>query len=503
LPLGALAIALAALAIAIRRRRPTRRAVALAVGPPLLVAVFAFVVRALVSDPAFVHQNGQGPLWVSHALCVTPVYGPGYFEVFGLWVDLVGGEPSAAVFGIQALLASLSAGAIWLIARGAFIHPLLSSALCLAVALEPALARLGQSESYFGVIASLLVIAAGIVSMGARRRRPTDAVFILSVLSAGLLVAQAARVHPVAWVPSAMLPLVVAVGPGRVRSRLVLAVATAAGIGIVAAIVSAGVIFSVASGGVGDQWLPDVMSRVPESRIKWGLTVGIVGGALIALAARRRRPGFVRGCAFFTVLAAAFGTHLIGAVGPIIVTAYLLLFLPAFVAALGTGIGGGLRTRRHVVGASAALLAAALVSGAVRADALLEVPTDAREQAFLLREREALPDGATVAFLGSVGPRRRLHVPFYGECGDGGVTAVQLASDTTERDLTLLARPVFWYRSSLCSTEDGRAFCDAMEARYRFRPMATTDLVAIPSMEGLGYMDETVHVEIGTLEAVP
>jgi len=497
---GALFVAFVAAGYRFARARPTLRHLAWSAAPVVLFAILAYVVRAAMTDPSFVHQNGQGPLWVSHALCITPVYGPGYFEVFGRAVAMLGGEPSAALFSAQAALASLAASAVWLIARGASVRPLIAGALTLAVVCEPALARIAQSESYFGAIASLLLIASAILSVGARRRRWNDPEFLLCVVAAGLIVAQAARIHPVAWVPSAMLPLVIAVGRGRVRTRLTNAAVATAGIGLLATIFAASVIGDVTGGGVGDQWLPDLLSRIPRSRISWGLSLGAGGGVAIALAGRYRRQAIVRGLAFFLVVAIAFCSHLIGAVGPIIVTAYLLLFLPAFIAVLGAGIDGAARRRAHVLGATAALLVFALSYGAFRADGLLTLPTDAREQAWILGQRSELASDASVAFLGSAGPRRRLHLPLYGECGAGGASAVQLSTDTTIRDLDMIPTPVVWYRSSLCTTDDGRAYCDAMEARYRLTPIAGADLPALLSMDGLGYEDGTVHVGLYAVE---
>jgi hypothetical protein len=95
-----------------------------------------------------------------------------------------------------------------------------------------------------------------------------------------------------------------------------------------------------------------------------------------------------------------------------------------------------------------------------------------------------------------VGPRRRLHLPFYGECGGvDGPVASPLSEDTIGRTLDGI-----WYRSSLCATDDGRALCDAVESRHRLRPLSSADLRAIPSMEGLGYDDGTVHVGLYAIE---
>ena len=496
---GALLLALLAGALALWRRRPTPRQLARALAPPALASLGGALLRAGIADPAFVHQNGHGPHWISHALCVPSRYGPGYAELFGGALPLLGDEPSLAVFRAQALLGALATGAVWVLARGAGARPPLAAAATAAVAFEPALARLWQSESYFGAITSLLLLAGALIAGGGRRRRPTDPVFLGTVAAAGLLVAQAARVHPVAWVPSALLPLILVVAPGRLRTVLLRGAVATLGVGALAAAFALELIGEIAGGEVGAKWLPDLFGTIPTPRLVGGLAVALGGAALMAVGARRPARGLLRGAAFFVVALVASWTHLIGAVGPIIVAAYYLLFLPPLLATGLAGLAGMLRGGRARRGAALALLGLAGLWAAERAAGLLTLPTDALEQAWVREQRSALPADANVAFLG-VAHRRVLHLPLYGACVQGTPRAEQLALDEPLPDLAGLAGTPIWYRSSLCATPEGGPRCAAIEGRWELTPIATTELPARESMEGLGYEGPSVPVGLYALE---
>lgn len=93
--------------------------------------------------------------------------------------------------------------------------------------LDPAAMRLAGSESYYAVIATLLTLAVLAVVLGARGGRGR---LVLGALVAGFLCAQAARIHPVAWVPAALVPLAIAVLPGARLGRRALEAALAGGI---------------------------------------------------------------------------------------------------------------------------------------------------------------------------------------------------------------------------------------------------------------------------------
>src|SRR4029079_663902 len=87
----------------------------------------------------------------------------------------------------------------------------------------------------------------------ARRSKVNGA---LLVVAAGFVVAQAARVHPTAWVPAALVPLVALVAPGPPARRIRETIAAAVIIAVVVAITSAPALLRVAFGQVGSKWMP-------------------------------------------------------------------------------------------------------------------------------------------------------------------------------------------------------------------------------------------------------
>jgi hypothetical protein len=58
----------------------------------------------------------------------------------------------------------------------------------------------------------------------------------------------------------------------------------------------------------------------------------------------------------------------------------------------------------------------------------------------------------------------------------------------------------YYYRSSLCSTPEGRGPCERLEARYVLRPVDTASFPAIPSMNDLLYDASVVHVGLYRIE---
>jgi hypothetical protein len=280
-------------------------------------------------------------------------------------------------------------------------------------------------------------------------------------------------------------------GAGRLRTRLrAFATATAA-IFVIGVVVAGGAIADVALGGVGGQWLPAVGTTLDRPLAP----VVIPGAALATLCVFRRgsigrravvgAAGFVAGALPFFELVPLVGAPIIGA-------GYSLLFLAPFAAALVAGLSGLRPGRRANVGLVAVVTCAAVAISYGRADAMLTLPTDALEQRWLLAHRELVADD-DVLYVGTVGERRRLFVPFYGECGLGGPRAIQLGTTHPTRDLASFSGAIY-YRSSLCSTAEGRPYCAGLEEGVPLVPVAEAELPARPSIEDLGYDRETIRV---------
>jgi len=480
-----------------RRRRALSTAAALA-----LLTVASYLARQLLVPFAFAHQNGQGPLWIDYALGAPSTYGPGYAELFGV-VARGSADPDGVVFVAQALLAALGPLLLWLLARRVGARAPLAWALALALAIEPGIARLSGSESYFAAIGSLLLLAAAALATGARRARVRSVDFALGVIAAGLLAALAVRIHPIAAAPCACLPLVALVGLGSLRARLRVTVAATAAIGALALGGLLAALGGLTRGELGTTWLPGITSRIEQGRIGSALVVSVVLAALFLVRARRWQRAAWRALALGVALVVSAATYVLGDVLPIIEFGYLSLFIAPIAAATAAGLSGialprALAIARLVpeVALPAVVASLALIGAIVRAPALVALPTDARELAHLRAWREDLPPDATVVFVGVSG-RRRLFVPMHGAFAAGTPYARQLDVAHPAPNLTALdARHVYYYRSSLCAVADTRGYCDDLERTYRMSPIRTAHLPARESMAEFGYADRSVDVTL-------
>src|SRR6185436_18238690 len=99
-----LAIGAAAFACGASLRKRARFGPAVATAGAVLVAAALCASFRLVTVPvAFLHQNGQGPLWVEQTTTdgLWP-YGNGYREIFALVAGIVPGAPERGVFALSA-----------------------------------------------------------------------------------------------------------------------------------------------------------------------------------------------------------------------------------------------------------------------------------------------------------------------------------------------------------------------------------------------------------------
>lgn len=496
-----LGLGLAVLVLARRARRMrerglvARRPVLLAAAGLVGLGLATFVGRSLALPRAFFHQNGQGPLWVDHALCEPSRYGPGYAEVLGFLLD-GRADPARSLFATHALLGAAIPSLGWIVARAMGARPPTAWALAALLAVEPVLSRTAQSETYVTPITFCLFAAAAALLLGARGRVRPDGWFGLAVVAAGLLVAQAARVHPVAWLPAATLPALVVAAPGPTRERLRAGLLALVGVGAVAALAAGPALAAVLSGDLGDRWLgfagPGAL--LAHAAAAWP---ALVPAALLVWASADRGRAAVRAGLFVAVVAVAASP---GALGPSVVAVTEALarpFLPVTLGLLASLVASVARTPAHDRALGAALLVVGGTVTALVGPALTRLPTDALEQRWLAERLSELPDGATVAHLSRAG-RRVLFVPIY-RCHPGGPRSVPLEAPADA--LATLAGQRWWYRSSLCSTPEGRPACDALERTVTLEPVAEEVLPARPSLLGLPY--DRDRVEVGLYRVRP
>lgn len=485
LVLGVL-VALGVVVSRVGARELARRA-----GPALALGAATLVVRRLAVPESYFHQNGQGPLWIEHARGEPSDYGPGYAQVFH-WAAGAAADPDGAVFLVQSILAALVPVAAWAIARGLGAPRAASWAVAVAVAASPIHARLAHGESYFATCGVLLVLAAAVLVACVRSDAPLRQ-SAAGVLAAGLLVAQAALVHPLTWLAAAMVPWVLIVGPGPVRARLRLAALATLGIGVVVLVTAGLDLLAVLRGPLGAQWLAPTQHAEPRTAPSAPVLVGVAAIALAVTTPRLRAVGVAVAVLAATVTVGWSG-DLLGKAPPWVHHAYALLHAGPVVAVLAAlareATAWAPQARRSAVsaGTAAAALGLAVAWQAATLDDTLTWPTDAREAALVREWREHLPPRAVVAHLERV-EDRIVALPLYASRLDR-----PLSIDEPPGDLTAAGRDVFVYRSSLCGTEEGRAFCDALETEYVLEPLHTATLPAIPSMPELRYDRAEVRV---------
>jgi hypothetical protein len=479
--------ALLALALGLRRGRVDWRRVTLAAGALAGLTLVSFVARALLLPPAFFHQNGAGAFWIDSAACGTSPYGPGYAQLFGALVRW-SAEPEASVFlGMSVLCAPVPA-MLWLLVRHAGARPLLAWSIAIAFAAHPVVCRLARSESYYSLNLALIVTAAAVLAVAARRRRLRSPSLVLGVVASGLLIAQAALVHPTAWIASALVPLVILVRGGSLRRRLLVTATAGLGIGLVVLVAAAPGMHSVLSQRDNMQW-------AERGGLMWGYGLGLTlramaaGAAVLWLSPRRRRP-WAAVAVMVAVLTVELSTNLFGNdrtwAPP---HAWMLLFVPAFAAGLVATLRA-LERRKLSAPIAAAVLVLGLGWDIARWKALTMLPTDALEAQLMLRWRDQLPRGATLVYLSKVGHRNDF-LPTRARCPAGPRSVEEVEPGET----VPAVGEMYYFRTAICSTREGRPVCEGFERTHRLEPLQSARLPARPSMPGLDY--DEAHVEVG------
>lgn len=360
-----LALLLAALAVELLappRARPRR--VLTTLGGAGGAAALLGLARWALFPAGYAHQNGQGPLWVRYALQGDDGlrdYGPGFRELFG-GLALLAPTPEQGVFGLQAALSSLAVVGLALAARRLGAPKWAAGAFGVLLGLDPALARIAQSESYWATAIALQALAATALLWGAYAERGVLRPLVGSAL-AGVLVAVAARVHPVGWVPSALLPLLVLLAPLPPRRRWRLVLLAAAVMGALTALLAGGVLWDVVHSEFGQRWTGAARSR-PFS---WGeqlasvtaslelALLGLAGLGLVEARRAGRRGRWALGVALLCSVALLAGKALDGTARGRLATLpsmplselLALAYSPAVVLAVALGLVGlGLWRRR-------------------------------------------------------------------------------------------------------------------------------------------------------------
>jgi hypothetical protein len=225
--------------------------------------------------------------------------------------------------------------------------------------------------------------------------------------------------------------------------------------------------------------------------------------ALLGLLAWRRRGALLPALAALLVVAAATATNKLGFVPGWVRHAYLLTFAPTLTAAVASLLSRLARTPRGARITAASVLVAGALSAALTAGALRPRATDVLEASWVARWRERVPTGSCVVYLSRAGARVLL-LPLYDACGIDGADMGLLSTQRPPPEVGELAAQVYYYRSSLCSTPEGRGYCEALERTLTLEPLEGIegrDLPAVASMHELNYDRPTVRVGLFRVRA--
>jgi hypothetical protein len=493
--LSVLGLALAGGASVLRRRRVTRRharTAALLFG----LAIVTFALARALGTATFFHQNGHGPSWVRYAFGDPCPYGPGFAELFGWAVRLCPARPESALFLCNAVLTALAPPLAWLVARRVGARRSLAWAVALAVAIDPLALRMAFTESYYVPYVTLL-LAATALALAAPTLRLWSWRFLALNAAAGLLVAQAVRIHPVGWIAAALVPLAHLFRRGALRRRLAHVALAAATMGAVVAATSLRAMAAVLRGEMGTHYLPELERNSPlELRTALALLVvtGLATAGALALRSRRGTTSRILGLGL-TAAAAATGTSLLRIDVDWVRAAHGRMFLASLLAA-GVGMLARLaqssnRTRAIAARVPALIAALGIVHAGLHLRWLTELPTDALELRLALSWRARIPPGAVLAAVERAGALA-VQVPVFTPLAQAHL--VSLDAQDAPLALGSLGDQVFYYRSSLCTTATGRGFCDAVERSVTLAPVEVHELPARPSTHACVYDAPTVRV---------
>jgi hypothetical protein len=241
---------------------------------------------------------------------------------------------------------------------------------------------------------------------------------------------------------------------------------------------------AVADEAVGRQWGDRGLALVAQ---QYAVPAGLAVAALIAAATMRSRL-IAAVLALGAIVTPFLGSRLIDGDPAIYQRAYELFALGPFVAVAATLLAS--RKRERFVGALVLTVAVAFDCSSSWRDART-LTTPSSEQEAIRSLRESLPQDATILFFSRAG-RRVLLLPLYRDQTLRGPRPFPLrAGDSVP---TLPPRDGHYYRSSLCSTDDGREACAAAESRWTLTAIAERTFDARPSKAEHPYESERVSV---------
>lgn len=469
--------------------RDRRRGPATDVLPLSIVTAIALAVRLALGSWGPLHVNGHGPRFIA-GVTSNPgdiaAYGPGYRELFAPIAALAPSSPDWAIFAGNAIFSALLAPLAFAIGRMTGLTTRAAIVVALLVAIDPVAIRMGATEAYFAPIA-FFATAGGAAMLAALRAREAGNRWRAGALlvAAGLLVSQAARVHPCAWVLMATVPFVVVAGDaGSPRRRVLMTLA--------AAVVAGGVLLATSATA-----LLDVLGNIrtgtvfrPPAASPWVLAWVALPALGYAAFAPRRWLAVPAGVALAAMLLTrhAFDASWIWQ------QSYFRLYLVVpLVAAVACVPAPWLRRRWVVAGAPAVgVLAWMFFAWPV----VVDRTPDHHEYRWAREHLRTMPPECAVAYLPFAG-KRVVRLPTYA----GPAREVVDARRSGDVVAALArARCLYYAHTSLCSTAEGRPDCEAIERRLALQPIDRASFPAPRAHETFGYEGDTVEVWIARVE---
>ena len=490
--IGAICMPAAAvlLIVALDRRRSRPRS---GVVPCLAVAAVALVLRLALGPWGPLHVNGHGARFVAGVVqnpADISAYGPGYSEIFASIAALAPSSPDWAIFACNAVFSALVTPLALAIGRMTGVAASAAFFAAMLLAFDPIAIRMGATEAYFAPIVFLctsasaaLLFALHEMEAGGRWRAAA------LVIAAGLLLAQAARIHPCAWVVMATVPFVVLAGDaGSWRSRMLMFVAAAALGGGVLLLTSASVLLDV----IGNIRSGTVYRPDPPSA--WPLVWIATAAAVYAVFAPRRWLALPAAIS----VAAMVMTRQAFAASWIWEQSYFRLYLTLpLIAAIGCVPAALFRQRWVAVAAAAIIVLAWIRFGLPIVSART---TEHLEYRWVREQLGKLPPECRVIHLASAGSRV-LRLPTYAGAPRSAV-AMDLRRPWTLDEAFAPARCVYYVHTSLCSTLEGRRECETIERRLTMAPIARASFAVAPEVAIFSYDGDTVETMIARVERV-
>ena len=422
------------------------------------------VLRHLLAPASWLHQYGQGPLWIRFALCGASPYGAGQQELFGWAIRF--SDPDGAVFIAQSILAALATVAMVVMVRVISGRATWAWLCGIGFASVPIIARLMQSESYFASQTSLIMIAAATLAVAGYRGKLKQLRFHTGVLGASLLLAQAARVHPNAWPVVAMMPLLCLVRVGAIRTRIHQYLYVQTILMVVIGLTSGRHLMSVYHG-THSQHMRVGWSVIELAGYRWTWIAAFsVVGALLVPFSINMRSALLR-WVVWVLTAVAFTVFVpvsreFPAVWSGFASLHLAIATATMVAMIATTKRRRVFNRSFVVVCVVGIVLLCLGTWGTAQ----EIDSQQREAQWLRSIRNQLPDDALVFTYRGQG-QDLVHLPLYGDCaiGPSQVRIEDFASSNSEQS--------YLYRGSTCS-ESNKAICSRFTTDDVWRVFAQT-----------------------------